>query len=52
MSAKSASRTRRQKTQAERRKGWIVIALVVLGTAAFFVAGTIDPSVRYDWIKL
>lgn len=52
MSAKTASRTRRPKTPAERRKGWIVIALVAIGTAAFFIAGTIDPQTRYEWIKL
>jgi hypothetical protein len=35
-----------------RRNGWIVIALVALGTLLFFVGGTMDPSVRYDWIGL
>lgn len=35
-----------------RRKGWIVIALVALGTLVFFLGGTMDSSVRYDWIGL
>ncbi len=40
------------KSAKSRRKGWIVIALVAIGTLLFFVAGTIDPSVRYDLIGL
>jgi len=43
---------RRTRTAKERRRGWIVIALVALGTLVFFLGGTMDPDVRYDWIGL
>lgn len=48
----SPSPARRPKTAKERRKGWIAIALVAIATLVFFLAGTMDPSVRYDWIGL
>ncbi|MEM8743066.1 MAG: hypothetical protein AAGF14_00355 [Pseudomonadota bacterium] len=35
-----------------RRKGWLVITAVAIGTILLFVLGTIDPDTRYDWIKL
>lgn len=49
MTNSSATSSRDAKS---RRKGWIVIALVAIGTLLFFVGGTMDPSVRYDWIGL
>lgn len=50
--ASAASGSQGAKSARSRRKGWIVIALVAIGTLLFFVAGTIDPSVRYDLIGL
>lgn len=50
--APAGSGSQAAKSARSRRKGWIVIALVAIGTLIFFVAGTIDPSVRYDLIGL
>ena len=35
-----------------RLRGWLIIIAVSVATIMLFVLGTIDTSVRYDWIKL
>lgn len=33
-------------------RGWLFIAALALATAIFFVAGTLDSKLRYEWIGI
>lgn len=54
MSKQNSKSTNNPTPRAKRSKlrGWLFIAALALATAFFFVAGTLDTKLRYEWFGI